>query len=81
MAKVNNANPKVTAIFPVTLTPSGVSPNRFKNQMKKKTVNRKFMYFPYFFSPIFGLAISSRIYSIMGSKKRPTQLGIPHDWA
>ena len=30
----------VTAIFPVTLTPNGVNPNMFKNQMKKKTVSK-----------------------------------------
>ena len=32
--------------------------------MKKKTVNRKLMYFPYFFSTIFGRAISSLVAQI-----------------
>jgi hypothetical protein len=41
--KVNSAREKVTAIFPVTLTPNGVSPNMFKNQTKKKIVNKKLM--------------------------------------
>ena len=33
--KVISAKQNVTAIFPVTLTPRGVSPKRFKNQIKK----------------------------------------------
>ena len=33
--KVINANPNVTAIFPVTLTHNGLKPNKFKNQIKK----------------------------------------------
>ena len=37
------AKPKVTAIFPVTLTPKGVNPSIFKNQIKKNTVNKKLM--------------------------------------
>ena len=39
--KVINAKQNVTAIFPVTLTPRGVNPNRFRNQIKKKRVKRK----------------------------------------
>ena len=39
--KVINANPKVTAIFPVTLTPNGLKPRRFRNHIKKNTVSRK----------------------------------------
>ena len=41
--KVIKAKQNVTAIFPVTLTPRGVSPNKFKNQTKKKRVRRKLM--------------------------------------
>lgn len=37
---VNNAKQKVTAMFPVTLNPSGVKPNKFKIQIKKNTVNK-----------------------------------------
>ena len=39
--KVISAKQNVTAIFPVTLTPRGVSPKRFKNQIKKNRVNKK----------------------------------------
>ena len=36
--KVINASPNVTAILPVTLTPNGLKPSKFKNQMKKNNV-------------------------------------------
>ena len=71
------AKEKVMAIFPVTFIPNGVKPNIFKNQIKKNMVNKNGMYFLYRFSPIFGLAISSRMYNTIGSKKRPIPVGTP----
>ena len=40
ITNVIRARPKVTAMFPVTLIPSGVRPKIFKNHMKKNYVNR-----------------------------------------
>ena len=59
-ARVNNPKETVTAIFPVTLAAPGNKPKRFVIQIKKNTVNKNGMNFIYFFSPICGLAISSR---------------------
>ena len=42
---VNKASENVIAIFPVTLIPIGVKPNRFRNNTKKKIVKRKLIYF------------------------------------
>ena len=42
--KVISANPKVTAMFPVTLTPRGLNPRRFRNHIKKNKVNKKRKY-------------------------------------
>ena len=39
--KVIKAKQNVTAIFPVTLTPRGVSPNKLRNHTKKNSVRRK----------------------------------------
>ena len=36
---------KVMVMFPVTLNPNGINPARFKNQIKKNTVNKKPMNF------------------------------------
>jgi len=45
MMYVKRANAPVIAKFPVILTPSGVNPKTFENQIKKKIVNKKLMYF------------------------------------
>src|SRR5690606_18642674 len=68
----------VKTIFPVTLPPkgkNGIRPSRLLIQIKKKTERRKGIYFPYFFSPIFGIAMSSRTKRINGSKNPDNPLG------
>lgn len=40
MMNVIKANANVTAMLPVTLTPRGVNPNKFKNHTKKNTVSK-----------------------------------------
>ncbi len=74
--KVIHANPKVTAIFPVTLTPNGLKPRRFRNHIKKNTVSKKAIYLLCFSSPILGIAISSLIRITIGSKNLPAPLAI-----
>src|SRR6478609_5591057 len=62
ITKVNNANTKVTAIFPVTFDPpgkKGTNPNTLFIQIKKNTVSRYGINLAYF-SPKLGRAISSR---------------------
>lgn len=76
MMNVINAKANVTAMLPVTLTPRGVNPNKFKNHTKKNTVSKYGIYFLYFFTPILGIAISSLIYKIIGSKNLPTPVTI-----
>ena len=40
MMNVIKANANVTAILPVTLTPRGVNPHKFKHQTNKNTVSK-----------------------------------------
>src|SRR5690606_42039835 len=68
ITNVNTAKQHVTAIFPVTFNPCGVKPNKFNKKIKKNTDNKYGINFLYFFSPILGLAISSRTYITIGSK-------------
>src|SRR5690606_5413647 len=75
---VNVANTPVNKISFVSVPwngKNGTNPNILPSQIKKNTVNKYGMYFWYFFSPILGIAISSRTKIISGSKKPAIPLG------
>eukprot|EP00746_Dinoflagellata_sp_MGD_P014304 gnl/MRDRNA2_/MRDRNA2_131294_c0_seq1.p2 gnl/MRDRNA2_/MRDRNA2_131294_c0~~gnl/MRDRNA2_/MRDRNA2_131294_c0_seq1.p2 ORF type:complete len:107 (+),score=8.57 gnl/MRDRNA2_/MRDRNA2_131294_c0_seq1:343-663(+) len=55
----------------------GISPIMLLIQIKKNNVSRKGMYFAYFFSPILGMATSSRIKTTRGSVNLAIPLGTP----
>ena len=73
ITKVHIARTKVTAIFPVTLAPkgggNGIRPIKLFIRMKKNTDKRYGIYLSYLWSPILGIATSSCIKSIIGSRK------------
>jgi hypothetical protein len=71
------ANANVMVKLPVTFIPKGINPKIFKNKQRKDSQQITHVFLYVMLSPMFGIAISSRINNTTGSKILPPPVAIP----